>query len=340
MNNTNLEINEISNTQNKISLPAFAKINLTLDVCGVLPNGYHSLQMVMQSIDIFDTITVSKNDTGKITVSMNRPLPDNLPPEKNIAHKVAMKMKEKYSLSEGFDIYIEKNIPAAAGLAGGSTDCATTLKAISKLCNLNLSNEELCEIGVTIGADVPFCVVGGTAFCEGIGEIITNLNSLKNIPLVLVKPKASVSTQGIYQAYDKVENVIHPDNKTMLSYIENFKTIEDCEPNSLNQISEDESDSRVQNENCDTNSLLENADNITKISSCLSNVLEYVTIPNNPIIDILKARLLELGAAGSLMSGSGPSTYGLFTSYEDAQNAYEVLKTEFPECEFFVTKTL
>ena len=279
-----------------------AKINLTLDVTGKLENGYHTLSMIMQSIDVCDELSFKKITDEKIILSMNKELPDKIPVEKNLVYKAAKLMKETFDIKGGFKIHLEKNIPAAAGLAGGSSDCAATLIGINELCKLNLDTESLCKIGVKLGADVPFCIKKGTMLAEGIGEILTPLSPLSGVPLVLIKPNISISTAYVYQHLNLNGLDHHPDNKAMISYIANK--------------------------------------DIKKIADSLSNVLETVTVPENPIIDELKHYLTENGAIGSLMSGSGPTTFGIFENVEIAKEAYDKAKIAYPECDVVLCKTI
>ena len=279
-----------------------AKINLTLDVTGKLENGYHTLSMIMQSIDVCDELSFEKITDEKIILSMNKELPDKIPVEKNLVYKAAKLMKETFDIKGGFKIHLKKNIPAAAGLAGGSSDCAATLIGINELCKLNLDTESLCKIGVKLGADVPFCIKKGTMLAEGIGEILTPLSPLSGVPLVLIKPNISISTAYVYQHLNLNGLDHHPDNKAMISYIANK--------------------------------------DIKKIADSLSNVLETVTVPENPIIDELKHYLTENGAIGSLMSGSGPTTFGIFENVEIAKEAYDKAKIAYPECDVVLCKTI
>ena len=258
-----------------------AKINLTLDVTGKLENGYHTLSMIMQSIDVCDELSFEKTADETILFSMNKELPDKIPAEKNLVYKAAKLMKNTFKIDGGFKIHLTKNIPAAAGLAGGSSDCAATLIGINELCGLGLDIEKLCEIGVKLGADVPFCIRKGTMLAEGIGEILTPLTPLTGIPVLLIKPNISISTPYVYKHLKLNELDYHPDNKAVISYIKDK--------------------------------------NIKKIAASLSNVLETVTIPENPIIAELKRYLTEIGAIGSLMSGSGPTTFGIFKNMETAK---------------------
>ena len=279
-----------------------AKINLTLDVTGKLENGYHTLSMIMQSIDVCDELSFEKTADETILFSMNKDLPDKIPAEKNLVYKAAKLMKATFKIDGGFKIHLTKNIPAAAGLAGGSSDCAATLIGINELCGLGLDIEKLCEIGVKLGADVPFCIRKGTMLAEGIGEILTPLAPLTGIPVLLIKPNISISTPYVYKHLKLNELDYHPDNKAVISYIKD--------------------------------------NNIKKIAASLSNVLETVTIPENPIIAELKHYLTENGAIGSLMSGSGPTTFGIFENMETAKKAYEKAKADFPDFDVVLCQTM
>ncbi len=279
-----------------------AKINLTLDVTGKLENGYHTLSMIMQSIDVCDELSFEKTADETILFSMNKDLPDKIPAEKNLVYKAAKLMKDTFKIDGGFKIHLTKNIPAAAGLAGGSSDCAATLIGINELCGLGLDIEKLCEIGVKLGADVPFCIRKGTMLAEGIGEILTPLAPLTGIPVLLIKPNISISTPYVYKHLKLNELDYHPDNKAVISYIKD--------------------------------------NNIKKIAASLSNVLETITIPENPIIAELKHYLTENGAIGSLMSGSGPTTFGIFENMETAKKAYEKAKADFPDFDVVLCQTM
>ena len=279
-----------------------AKINLTLDVTGKLVNGYHTLSMIMQSIDVCDELSFEKTADETILFSMNKELPDKIPADKNLVYKAAKLMKDTFKIDGGFKIHLTKNIPAAAGLAGGSSDCAATLIGINELCGLGLDIEKLCEIGVKLGADVPFCIRKGTMLAEGIGEILTPLTSLTSIPVLLIKPNISISTPYVYKHLKLNELDYHPDNKAVISYIKDK--------------------------------------NIKKIAASLSNVLETVTIPENPIIAELKRYLTEIGAIGSLMSGSGPTTFGIFKNMETAKKAYEKAKADYPDFDVVLCRTM
>jgi 4-diphosphocytidyl-2-C-methyl-D-erythritol kinase len=276
-----------------ITVKAPAKINLSLDVLGRRPNGYHDLRMIMQTIDLCDQITITKIPENEIRLSMNRELPDHIPPEKNLVWKGANLLREHCHIPHGFSITLEKNIPAAAGLAGGSSDCAATLLGINELCGLNLSIGELCEIGVSLGADIPFCIQKGTMLAEGIGEVLTRLPDLTPFWVLLVKPNIDVSTGYVY-THLKTESLENrPDTDHLL----------DC---------------------------IRRRDD-TGLAKGLANVLETVTIPKYPILAGLKEFFLQEGAIGSLMSGSGPTTYGLYQDEILARMALKKAQEQYPD---------
>ena len=286
---------------NCIKIKAPAKINLTLDVTGRRPNGYHDLKMIMQTIDIYDELTITRIPEEEIRLTMNKELPDKIPPEKNLVWKAAALMQKQYPLSGGFVIYLEKNIPAAAGLAGGSSDCAATLLGINELCGLGLTTRQLCEMGVTLGADVPFCIQKGTMLSEGIGEILTRLPDLTPLWALLIKPDISVSTGYVYTHLKLDELTSHPDTERML----------DC---------------------------ISRRDD-TGLAKGLANVLETVTIPEYPILAQLKQFFLAEGAIGALMSGSGPTTYGLYQDEILARMAEKKAKEQYPDYDVILCQT-
>lgn len=286
---------------NSIVMKAPAKINLTLDVIGKRDNGYHDLKMIMQTIDLCDVLTYTKTATPDIQLTMNRPLPDGCPMKKNLVYRAADLMMQKYALSGGLQIHLEKQIPAAAGLAGGSTDCAATLLAINTMYELGLSTQELCDIGVTLGADVPFCICKGTMLSEGIGEILTPLPALPPLWVLLIKPNISVSTGYVYSHLDLAHLTCHPDTEQIITYIQHKDA--------------------------------------AAVAHNLSNVLETVTIPAYPIIDEIKQFLIQEDAIGSLMSGSGPTTYGLYQDEIRAQMAYHKALETYPDYDVILCQT-
>lgn len=277
-----------------MTVNAPAKINLILDITGKLENGYHSIKTVMQTLELCDTITVSRANTG-ITISCNNP---NIPlNEKNIAFKAAEKMMELYKIPGGVKININKKIPVAAGLAGGSTDCAAVLCAMNEVFSLGIDDITLKQIGTELGADVPFCIQKGTVLCEGIGEILTPLKPYPEKTVLLVKPDFGVSTQWVYKNLD-LNIITHP-------YTDAF--------------------------------IDEYSNNIQNSYKYMGNVLEQVTASEYAEIDIIKNKMLELGAEFSMMSGSGPTVFGLFKSEAAAKPCFEYFKNMYNDV--ILTKT-
>ncbi len=277
-----------------MTVNAPAKINLILDITGKLENGYHSIKTVMQTLELCDTITVNKANTG-ITISCNNPnIPVN---EKNIAFKAAEKMMELYKIPGGVKIHINKKIPVAAGLAGGSTDCAAVLCAINELFSLGIDDITLKQIGTELGADVPFCIQKGTVLCEGIGEILTPLEPYTEKTVLLVKPDFGVSTQWVYKNLD-LNNITHPDTDSFIA---------------------------------------EYSNNIQKSYQYMGNILEQVTASEYSEINTIKNKMTELGAEFSMMSGSGPTVFGLFKSDEDAKPCFDYFKNLYKDV--ILTKT-
>lgn len=287
---------------NSIKIKAPAKINLTLDVIRRRPDGYHDLKMIMQSINIFDELTITATDTPDITLTMSKELPEPLETEDNLVYKAARLMFRTYSLKGGLSIQLEKNIPAAAGLAGGSSDCAATLLGINKLFHLCLPEDELSRLGATLGADVPFCIYKGTMLAEGIGEILTPLPNPGNLHVVLIKPEFSIRTADIFKKYDTKYLCSHPDTKLAVDAITHRDYI------SLGQN--------------------------------LGNALEAVTISEYPVLNELKEFLFQNGALGALMSGSGPTIYGLFREEALARFAAKTAEKKFDSCEIFLCRTI
>lgn len=273
-----------------------AKINLALDVLRKRPDGYHDVSMIMQTIALYDTITVKSTWDGIKITSNSSKIPLN---ESNIAYKAAHYLSTKYNVKRGANIHIEKRIPVAAGLAGGSTDAAAVLKLLNKAWDLKLSKTELMDAGRKLGADVPFCIQGGTCLAEGLGERLTVIKSIPDCHILLAKPSVGVSTKEVYQSLKLDEIKERPDIAGMMKAIDE--------------------------------------QNLTGICSKMGNVLETVTTKRHPIIPELKQRLLEYGAIGSLMSGSGPTVFGIFSDMSAAYGAYDNIKTLVNEV--FVVKT-
>lgn len=276
---------------------AYAKINLSLDVIGKREDGYHLLNMIVQNIELYDEIILNKNSTS-INLKCNKGF---IPIDhRNLAYKAAKLFIEEYQIKGGVDITIYKNIPIAAGLAGGSADAAAVLKCMRKIYKLDISDEELMELGLKIGADVPYCIKGGTALCKGIGEIITPLKPFKGHILVLVKPSFGVSTKEIYSKLDLKGVKKHPNIEELVKAIEN--------------------------------------NDINFVSNNMRNVLEYVTLNEYKVLKTIKENLMDMGAIGAMMSGSGPTIFGFFDDMLKAQRCFVKMRQEFKEV--YITRTV
>lgn len=281
---------------NEYRIKAYAKINLGLDVIRRLPNGYHEVKMVMQSIGLCDELTLEKAGEGIVLTTDH---PELSCGEDNLICKAAKLMFDTYQIPGGIRIHLEKNIPIAAGMAGGSTDAAAVMKGINRLFDLEVPLEQLMELGVSIGADVPYCILGGTALAEGIGEKLTPLTPAPDFYILIAKPEISVSTKYVYENLDIAGITRHPDIDGMVLSID--------------------------------------SGSLQGILDRMGNVLESVTVSAYPVIDALKRRIRELGAINSLMSGSGPTVFGIFLSERAAEFAYEQLKNEKLAKEVFLT---
>ncbi|MGG7076348.1 4-(cytidine 5'-diphospho)-2-C-methyl-D-erythritol kinase [Clostridium sardiniense] len=276
---------------------AYAKVNIALDVIGKREDGYHLLRMIMQAIDLYDEILIEKIDKG-IKINCNKPyVPTD---ERNLAYKAARLFMDKFNIKSGVNITINKNIPVSAGLAGGSTDCAAVLKLMNKMFKTNLSDQELMDLGVKLGADVPYCIIGGTALCEGIGEKITKLKPFKDKILVLVKPPFGVSTKVVYQEFDLSKVVFHPNVEGLIKNIEE--------------------------------------DNLKYVASNMKNLLENVTLAKYKEIISIKQSMIECGSIGSMMSGSGPTVFAFFDDMVKAQKCYDIMKKKYKDV--CITRTI
>lgn len=274
-----------------IKKKAYGKLNLSLDIVGKREDGYHLVRMIMQTVDLYDTITIQKQESSGIWLTTNREdLPTN---EDNLIYQAAHLLLKEYHLSTGVRIHLEKHIPVAAGMAGGSADCAATLTGINELFSLGLSKEELQQRAVTLGADVPYCILGGTALSEGIGEILTPLTDVAPCNVLLVKPNIDVSTKWVYTTLRWQELTNHPDIDGMIEALNNHS--------------------------------------LKEVSNRMENVLETVTIPSYPIIQQIKDKMMELGAHNAMMSGSGPTVFGLFPDEQKGNKAYEIFKKRYPD---------
>jgi 4-diphosphocytidyl-2-C-methyl-D-erythritol kinase len=270
----------------EIAVKALAKINLGLDVVRKREDGYHEVKMVMQTIHLFDRLEMKKTQADEITITTNLTfLPTN---ENNLVYKAAKLLKDEFSIKDGIDVKLHKHIPVAAGMAGGSTDAAAVLYGMNSMFELGLSKGELMQRGVKIGADVPYCIMRGTALAEGIGEKLTALPPMVKCPVLIAKPQISVSTKFVYENLKLNEGIVHPDIDTLVSDIE--------------------------------------AKDLPKIAADMGNILETVTIPNYPVIAQIKDLMKEQGALNAMMSGSGPTVFGLFDTEETAVRAYEKMR--------------
>lgn len=265
---------------------AMAKVNLGLDVLRKREDGYHEVKMIMQTINLFDKISLEIMDEEGITVNTNLSfLPND---ENNLAYKAANLLMEEFNVKKGLSIYIDKHIPVAAGMAGGSSDAAAVLFGTNKIFHLGLSNEELMKRGVKIGADVPYCIMRGTALSEGIGEKLTELPAAPNCKILICKPPINVSTKFVYENLHANSLTYHPDIDGMVEAINNNDLYGVCER--------------------------------------MGNVLETVTVKEYPIIEEIKTYMKENGALNSIMSGSGPTVFGIFDDEKKAREAFDGLK--------------
>jgi len=285
----------------QLTIHAHAKINLALDVLNRRPDGYHTVRMIMQSLSLCDTLFIRKTGEPGISLSARNPehYPDVTWDEHNLIYKAAKLFMDTYPTDSGVQIIIDKQIPSAAGLAGGSSDAAATLKGLNQLFDKKISVKELKALGVKLGADVPYCIDLGTALSEGIGEILTPLKPAPALYCTLVKPAASVSTKYVYEHLN-LEEAVHPDIDAALSAIE--------------------------------------TGDIKKLCANLNNILEPVARTLCPEVMNIEKTLLEMGAAGTCMSGSGPTVFGLFTDGNDAIEAAEYFLDHGYAERSFVTK--
>ncbi|HEY8890949.1 MAG TPA: 4-(cytidine 5'-diphospho)-2-C-methyl-D-erythritol kinase [Clostridium sp.] len=276
---------------------AYGKINISLDIVGKREDGYHLLKMIMQNVDLYDSMSFQKCNKG-INISCNKPyIPTD---DKNLVYKAAELFMDTYDIQEGINIYLKKNIPVAAGMAGGSADAAAVFKALNQIFEVNVGDNELMDLGVKIGADVPYCIIGGTAMCEGIGEIITPLTPFKNHILVLVKPNFGVSTKEVFKNLDINKIFKHPDTDAIIKAMEQEK--------------------------------LEN------VCKNMKNLLENVTLRKYPVLKRIKEDMVKMGAIGAMMSGSGPTIFAFFDDMLKAQLCYDKFKILYKEV--YITRTI
>ena len=271
----------------KMELKALGKINLGLDVLGRRENGYHDVRMVMQTVYLYDQIRMEKTKKPGIELLTNLfYLPVN---ENNLAYQAADLLMKEFDVKEGVKITLDKHIPVAAGMAGGSSNAAAVLFGINRMFSLGLSQKELMERGVTLGADVPYCIWGGTALSEGIGEKLSRVDAMPECYILIAKPGISVSTAFVYQNLNLSGLAKHSDIDGMLECLR--------------------------------------TKDLKGICDRLENVLETVTIKEYPIIEEVKKHLMDQGAMGALMSGSGPTIFAIFQDKKTADNALKSLRS-------------
>ena len=283
----------------KMELKALGKINLGLDVLGRRENGYHDVRMVMQTVYLYDQIRMEKTKKPGIELLTNLfYLPVN---ENNLAYQAADLLMKEFHVKEGVKITLDKHIPVAAGMAGGSSNAAAVLFGINLMFSLGLSQKELMERGVTLGADVPYCVMRGTVLAEGIGEKLTRLAPMPFCHMVVAKPPINVSTKMVYDSLDSGAITKHPDIDGIIEAI--------------------------------------NEGSVIKIAERMGNVLEDVTIPLYPVIDKIKKDMISQGAYNAMMSGSGPTVFGIFPDEQTALNCKEYLKRQGDARQVYITET-
>lgn len=284
-------------TGNRAVARSYAKINLTLDVLGRRADGYHDVEMIMQTVSLFDLIIIDKTYSNIVINTNLKYLPNN---DKNIAYKAAKLFLEKTGERGGVRIMIHKNIPVAAGLAGGSGNGAAVLCAMNKLFNAGFSIEELCEMGAQLGADVPYCIVGGTQLASGIGEVLKPLPDMKKSTILIVKPPINVSTGTVYEQIDNAPIETRPDTEKIIGAL----------------MSGD----------------------IKAVAENMCNVMESVTETMYPVIGGIKKKMLLNGASGAVMSGSGPSVFGIFEDENKAKLSHDSFAHQYRDV--FLVKTL
>ena len=281
----------------KIELKALGKINLGLDILGRRDNGYHDVRMVMQTVYLYDRVFLEKRREDQIQIETNISyLPVN---ENNIAYKAADLLKKEFHMEGGVRIRLEKHIPVAAGMAGGSSDAAAVLFGMNRLFGLGLSEEELKERGVKLGADVPYCIMRGTVLAEGIGEILTPLPPMPKCYILIAKPPLSASTKTVYEKIDRQGIESHPDIDGILSGL--------------------------------------SGGDINKVAASMGNVLEQVMLKEYPVLQTIKDVMIKAGALNAMMSGSGPTVFGVFDSRSRAKAAAARLKRQTPVKQTYVT---
>ena len=282
-----------------IRLKARAKINLGLDVIGRRENGYHDVRMVMQTVGLYDRIIMTRIPEEEIRIKTNIGfLPVN---ENNLVYKAIMLMKNKYKLDGGIEVDLNKFIPVAAGMAGGSNDAACALFGMNRLFELNVPMRELMKLGVEIGADVPYCLMRGTALAEGIGEKLTRLPDMPFCHILIAKPPVNVSTKLVYEKLDNTDVKLHPDIDGIIEAIK--------------------------------------LKDVALVASRMGNVLESVTVPLYPVIDSIKKDMIEHGAMNAMMSGSGPTVFGIFPDEQSMTACQQFLRQKGEARQVYTTET-
>lgn len=270
----------------RLELKALGKINLGLDVLGRRENGYHDVRMVMQTVYLYDRIIMKKSKTPGIRLETNLYyLPVN---ENNLAYQAAQMLMDEFHIEEGVSIQLDKHIPVAAGMAGGSSNAAAVLFGMNRMFSLGLSQKELMERGVKLGADVPYCIMRGIVLAEGIGEILTPLSPMPKCYVLIAKPAISVSTKMVYEKLDSHEIEDHPDIDGILAGLK--------------------------------------AGDLKKVAGSMGNVLERVTVDAYPVIDQIKKMMIKEGALNAMMSGSGPTVFGIFEEKATARKAADAIR--------------
>ena len=270
----------------RLELKALGKINLGLDVLGRRENGYHDVRMVMQTVYLYDRIIMKKSKTPGIRLETNLYyLPVN---ENNLAYQAAQMLMDEFHIEEGVSIQLDKHIPVAAGMSGGSSNAAAVLFGMNRMFSLGLSQKELMERGVKLGADVPYCIMRGTVLAEGIGEILTPLSPMPKCYVLIAKPAISVSTKMVYEKLDSHEIEDHPDIDGILAGLK--------------------------------------AGDLKKVAGSMGNVLERVTVDAYPVIDQIKKMMIKEGALNAMMSGSGPTVFGIFEEKATARKAADAIR--------------
>ena len=284
--------------EDTLQLKAYAKINLALDVVGKREDGYHEVRMIMQTVKLHDTLTFETVDEDVIVLSTNA---DELPVnEDNLVYKACRMLKQEYQITRGIRVFLQKELPVAAGMAGGSADAAAALIGMNKIFDLQIPKHKLMEYGVKLGADVPYCIMKGTALSEGIGEKLTALAPMPDCYILLAKPPIAVSTKMVYENLHANELEKHPDIDGMVMALEE--------------------------------------QSLQGITERMENVLETVTEVRYPVIAEIKACMKECGAMNSLMSGSGPTVFGIFTEKEKAEKAADAIRSRKLAKQVFVTQ--